>query len=525
MSINDDKTQIVSVNSSKANISHFNNQDFIGKLLSNRYLIVELIGQGGMSYIYRARDTFLEHNSLSDYPIVIKILRPEFSQSPEAIRLLKEEAAQTQPLSHPNIIKVFTTSTEDNTHYIVMEWVNGETLEQLIKRNKPTGIKFKTAYPIIKQLISALDYAHSHGVIHNDLKPSNIIITGSGELKILDFGIAKQLTNNDAYAFSKKNDNEVIGGYTPSYASPEQLNGYSADVKDDFFSLGCIIYEVLSSRHPYERKASNTLNENTKAKKPKNSPFFYWRALKSAVSLKANKRQNILQRLSCQPFQGLTTIATSILIVLALLVAASYAYQNIHAANSQLIAEKNNAVAMNNQITQWMSWDAQRTLNYFNQIPPQFNTIKQGLLKIHQQEIIQIFDDRIANVKNIEGKIKNYPAISKIYQQALTYYPDSRVLHTQYNNMQVERQSISMDIITRINNMLNQQRYFEKDQNNILVLLHKLSIIGGENTFTPTKQQTKTFKAALKKAQASGNKTQTKTLMSIDKALFNKSDS
>ncbi|MBJ7554764.1 serine/threonine-protein kinase [Marinomonas spartinae] len=520
MSINDDKTQIVSVVSSKKNISHFNHQDFIGKLLSNRYLIVELIGQGGMSYIYRARDTFLERNSSSDYPIVIKILRAEFSQSPEAIRLLKEEAAQTQPLSHPNIIKVFTTGTENNIHYIVMEWVNGETLEQLIKRNKPTGIKFKTAYPIIKQLISALDYAHKHGVIHNDLKPSNIIITGSGELKILDFGIAKQLTNNDAYAFIKKNDHEVIGGYTPSYASPEQLDGYSADVKDDFFSLGCIIYEVLSSRHPYDRKASNTLEDNTRPKKPKNSPLFYWPVLKSAISLKADKRLNMLEHLSRQPFQGLKAIMATVLIVPIIFLSGYYVYQNIHAANSQLIAEKNNAVAMNHQINEWMSWDAQRTLNYFNQIPPQFNTIKQGLLKTHQQEIIQIFDDRIANVKNIEGKIKNYPAISDIYQQALTYYPDSRVLHTQYNNMQVERQSISMDIMTRINNMLNQKRYFEKDQNNILDLLHKLSIIDGKNTFSPTQQQTKTFKAALKKAQASKNKAQTKILMNIDKALF-----
>jgi len=236
--------------------------------------------------------------------------------------------------------------------------------------------------------------------------------------------------------------------------------------------------------------------------------------------LKADKRLNILERLSRQPFQGLKAIMATVLIVPIIFLSGYYAYQNIHAANSQLIAEKNNAVAMNHQITEWMSWDAQRTLNYFSQIPPQFNTIKQGLLKIHQQEIIQIFDDRIANVKNIEGKVKNYPAISNIYQQALIYYPDSRVLHTQYNNMQVERQSISMDIMTLINNMLNQKRYFEKDQNNILDLLHKLSIIDGKNTFSPTQQQTKTFKAALKKAQASNNKAQTKILMDIDKALF-----
>jgi serine/threonine protein kinase len=520
MSNNDDRTQIISTHSSQKDTSNFDKQSLIGKKLSDRYLVEELIGQGGMSYIYRARDTFLEQSSSTDHPIVIKILREEFSQSLEAIKLLKEETAQTQKLSHPNIIKIFTANTEENTHYIVMEWVNGETLEHLIKRNKPTGLKFKNAQPIIKQLLNALSYAHSHGVIHNDLKPSNIIITASGELKILDFGIAKQLQNDDVYAFIKKSNNEAVSGYTPSYASPEQLNGYSANVTDDFFSLGCIIYEVLCSRHPYDRKASNTLPDNSKLKKPKNSPYLFWFTLKAALSLKAENRKNIPQKLSRTLSKDLKK--TSILTLIAVIFTTStfYVYNNINSEKSQIIAEKNNAIAMNNQVDIWMSWNAPKTLNNLNSIPPQFDTLKQGLLKIHQTEIIQIFDDKISRVQKIEDKLKNYPEIDNLYQQALSYYPDSKTLNEQYNNMQLERQSITLDIIGRLNNMLNQKRYFEKDQNNILNLIDRLKLIDNRNTYEPTQKQINDFESVLKKSSAGNSPIQLETLQNIKNKIF-----
>nr|WP_272941934.1 protein kinase [Pseudoalteromonas sp. PAMC 22718] len=141
-------------------------------------------------------------------------------------------------------------------------------------------------------------YAHSRGVIHNDLKPSNIIFDSNGNLKVLDFGIAKHKSLDDQYAVKNESEFATIGGYTPTYASPEQLKGGEASIKDDVFSFACIAYELLSSKHPFNRIAADKVPKNTTVKKPSNCPLLLWKNLHKALSLSASQRLDSLEQIS-----------------------------------------------------------------------------------------------------------------------------------------------------------------------------------------------------------------------------------
>jgi serine/threonine protein kinase len=295
-----DKTQIASLDSNLKKPQAKNKLNLIGKKISARYLVEELIGQGGMCYIYRARDLFLESPSRPEVFVAIKVLLEEFSQSEEAITLLKDETTNTQQLAHPNIVKVYSAGSDGDLHYVTMELVEGETLEQIIKRNKPTGMVFKKAKVILEQLADALIYAHARGVIHNDLKPSNIIFDSNGNLKVLDFGIAKHKTIEDAYAVQNQQNAAVVGGYTPTYASPEQLKGAEASVKDDVFSYACIALELLSSKHPFNRVAADKLAKDATAKRPSNCPLWLWGSLNKAIALNASDRLSSLDPITAK---------------------------------------------------------------------------------------------------------------------------------------------------------------------------------------------------------------------------------
>ena len=142
MTAENDKTRIASIKNKNA-VSKGSKLHLIGKTLSNRYLIEELIGEGGMGYIYRARDTYLNTQLNQDNIVAIKVLHPELADSDDALLLLKDETIKTRTLSHPNIVKVFSASSSDTYHFAVMEWIEGETLEQLIKRSKPNGLSQK----------------------------------------------------------------------------------------------------------------------------------------------------------------------------------------------------------------------------------------------------------------------------------------------------------------------------------------------------------------------------------------------
>lgn len=515
-----DKTQIASLDSNLKKPQAKNKLNLIGKKISARYLVEELIGQGGMCYIYRARDLFLESPSRPEVFVAIKVLLEEFSHSEEAITLLKDETTKTQQLAHPNIVKVYSAGSDGDLHYVTMELVEGETLEQIIKRNKPTGMVFKKAKVILEQLADALIYAHARGVIHNDLKPSNIIFDSNGNLKVLDFGIAKHKTIEDAYAVQNQQNAAVVGGYTPTYASPEQLKGAEASVKDDVFSYACIALELLSSKHPFNRVAADKLAKDATAKRPSNCPLWLWGSLNKAIALNASDRLSSLDPITAKLNHNYKpAIALVASLVIATVLAGQYYLSNDNNVK-QLEAKLDNAQAINQQVKTWMSWSGPSILDKLSEIPPQYEVLKQGLLRVNQESVLQSFDGMANQLNNSGDKFKNFDETIDVYTQALEYYPDSEKLSVQLESILRERQSIIFDITSRINLLLEQSRYNEVDNNSIPQLIIDLKQVDDTYVYQPSQIHFDNYKLALDKAIQEDDVIAQKALLNVGKAIF-----
>ena len=208
-----------------------------GRLLGNRYEIIEKIGNGGMATVYKARC-----NVLNRY-VAIKILRDEFTTDSEFIRRFNTEAQAAASLTHPNIVSIYDVGNEGDLYYIVMELIQGKTLKEIITEDG--ALTWKWSVNIAIQIASALEAAHRNNIVHRDIKPHNIIITEEGIAKVTDFGIAKAVSNSTITAFGT-----TIGSV--HYFSPEHARGGYTDAKSDLYSLGVVMYEMLTGKVPFD---------------------------------------------------------------------------------------------------------------------------------------------------------------------------------------------------------------------------------------------------------------------------------
>lgn len=211
---------------------------YIGKLLDNRYEILELVGTGGMAKVYKARCHRL--NRL----VAIKILREDLSQDAEFRRRFHDESQAVAMLSHPNIVAVYDVSRSSELEYIVMELIDGITLKQYMKK-KGNKLNWREALHFITQITKALGHAHSRGIIHRDIKPHNIMVLRDGSVKVADFGIARVASGGHSTLTQ-----EALGSV--HYISPEQARGSHIDARSDLYSTGVVLYEMITGRLPFE---------------------------------------------------------------------------------------------------------------------------------------------------------------------------------------------------------------------------------------------------------------------------------
>ena len=212
------------------------------KMLGERYELGAMIGTGGMADVYLAQDVRLNRQ------VAIKILRSDLARDPSFVTRFNKEALSVAALNHPGIVSVYDSGKEDSPSgampYIVMEYVEGKTLRELV--NKGERFALNRAVEITEGILIALQYSHKNGIIHRDIKPGNIMITDNGDVKVMDFGIARALADTGATMTSTWN---IIG--TAQYLSPEQATGTQADARSDLYSVGCLLYELLAGRPPF----------------------------------------------------------------------------------------------------------------------------------------------------------------------------------------------------------------------------------------------------------------------------------
>ena len=214
----------------------------MSRILAGRYEVGDLIGTGGMADVYQGRDTRLSR------PVAIKILRSDLARDPSFLTRFRREAQAAAGLNHPSIVSVYDTGEEliegGVLPYIVMEQVEGRTIREVIRNGERLPVQ--RAIAVIRGILEALDYSHRHGIVHRDVKPANVMITTSGDVKVMDFGIARALDDANAtvtHAWT------VVG--TAQYLSPEQARGEIADSRSDIYSVGCLLYELLTGRAPF----------------------------------------------------------------------------------------------------------------------------------------------------------------------------------------------------------------------------------------------------------------------------------
>ena len=212
--------------------------NLIGRRLDGRYLIESLVGVGGMANVYKGKDIRTGNS------IAVKVLKEEFLDNEELVRRFKNESKAISILDHPNIVKVYDVSVTDQLQYIVMEYIDGITLKEYLKQ-RGGALTWKEVVHFANQVLSALDHAHSKGIVHRDVKPQNIMLLADGSIKMMDFGIARF-----SRAQSQTVSDKAIGSV--HYISPEQAKGDHTDARTDIYSVGVMLYEMLSGKLPFD---------------------------------------------------------------------------------------------------------------------------------------------------------------------------------------------------------------------------------------------------------------------------------
>ena len=208
-------------------------------MVNDRYEIQQRVGRGGMADVFLARDVLL------DRPVAVKVLFPEFATDPAFVERFRREAQAAANLNHPNIVSVYDWGQVGNTYFMAMEYVEGRTLADILRAEKQ--LSSAQASDIASEVAAALSFAHRNGVVHRDVKPANILIGANGAVKVADFGIARAVDTRQESNLTQVG--AVMG--TATYFSPEQAQGGQPDPRSDVYSLGIVLYEMLTGTPPF----------------------------------------------------------------------------------------------------------------------------------------------------------------------------------------------------------------------------------------------------------------------------------
>ncbi len=434
--------------SAKKKTAHTHDKVGPGSVLKERFELVNVLGEGGMGKVYRARDLLKVEAKDKNPFMAVKTLSGDFREHPEAFMALQREASKAQRLAHPNIATVFDFDRDGTTIYLTMELMEGEELSSFIKRLPAGGLPVPEAMKLIKQLCDGLAYAHSKSLVHSDFKPGNAFITSEGTVKLLDFGIARaSKTRRDATGVTTIFDPSELGALTPAYASLEMFDGDDPDPRDDIYALACVSYELLTGKHPFNKLSAPKVLEKglrpapiAKLSKRQN------RALLNALAIRREDRTPAVE----QFWDGLRPrknrilqygpITIAILIILILL-----GYKPVE---GYLHARRNNDVVARIQSG---NVDIPSVLKLINAYDPDS---QRYILENGKDKIIKYFEAQAEGFVDQAHSQYNYPAAFDEISRASKYYPDSAELLQEKSSLESRRANLLATLTVEFNDLL-----------------------------------------------------------------------
>ncbi len=255
----------------------------VGSVLRDRFMLQERVSGGSMGVVYKALDRRLAEANAKDPWVAIKVLAPQLAANGKALRALQQEAAKGRCLTHPNIVRFLDLDRDEDLYFIVMEWLEGQTLADILDAPDTGRINQERAFSVIRDLGKALEYSHRCGIVHADVKPGNIMIMPNGEAKLFDFGVAR--VRQTQIESTSNFDPGVLGRITPAYSSMQVLTGDNPVPSDDVFSLACLLYRLIAGYRVFgPRNAAQAAEEGMKPQRLAGINDGHWRTLKKALS-------------------------------------------------------------------------------------------------------------------------------------------------------------------------------------------------------------------------------------------------
>ena len=483
-----DETAMPAANAADVFISiddRFPNEELTtGKVIKHRFQLMEILGVGGMGRVYKGIDLLKQEAQDKDPYVAIKLLNEDFKHHPKAFISLQRESSRQQKLAHPNIATVYDfdrVGGPGTPVFIIMELLEGQTLNTFIKTRlrRIGGLPFSEAIKIIRQLSAALSYAHERGVVHSDFKPGNAFVCLDGTVKVLDFGIARAVTNpiegdSERTLFDPRN----LGAFTPAYASLEMLQGMEPDPRDDIYALGCVAYELLTGKHPYDKLPANKVKEQNITYQPiKGLKRRQNKTLEQALSCDRDTRcqsvEHFIDELEAKYvwYRDVKTVAFFVFLALGISllnpIKNQLQQQKIARITEDLLSEDTSRIE--SSLREINQLDAIERLSVSN-------TAKDTIQEYYATQIAQLIDVSTDDYDFIEantvlGKIENiYPDSNFLQIQKVLVEKNKEVilnklylqLSEQLNNKLTVIQSI--DILEKITKKINPQHALLKDQ-------------------------------------------------------------
>ena len=418
----------------------------VGDVIKERFKLLEVLGIGGMGKVFKGIDLLKQEARDKNPYVAIKLLNEDFKSHPEAFISLQRESSRQQKLAHPNIATVYDFDRiggPGTPVFITMELMEGQPLNTYIKKvvRKKGGLPYEEAFAIVRQLASALEYAHERRLVHSDFKPGNAFLCNDGTVKTLDFGIARAVKNPVTGEAEKTLfDPGKLGALTPAYASLEMLEGEEPDTRDDTYALGCVAYELLTGKHPFNKLPATTAKENGLVPAPiKGLNKKQNRALRHALAFRREDRSQTVTDF-IEEFEGKATwyknpyvIAAEILLVLGIAMtgpAINYFHnREIQELITELNAGGNQAVMAKLDTIKGLSKADQATVT---------DEAKDAIQKYFSAKVARLIDTSTPNY--------NFPAAENVLQQVAEFYPESLYLENLRKDVEFNKKQKVADL-------------------------------------------------------------------------------